>query len=111
MRGSQNASLPRLLKASDQPNHVTSCNCFILQAAYLSRGREGDLPSGKCLPGDTVYVRAQLLQAGSDGFQILIDDGVRLSITTWVPARECAKLEDIGELKPPRSANPRHVDR
>jgi len=48
---------------------------------------------------------------GSDCFQVVIDDGVRLAITTWVPAAECAKAEDIGSLKPPFSANPRHIDR
>nr|WP_311538594.1 hypothetical protein [uncultured Bradyrhizobium sp.] len=58
------------------------------------------MPSRNCLPGDTVFVRATVLSAGTDFFQVLIDDGVALSITNWVPARECAKREDIGRLKP-----------
>lgn len=69
------------------------------------------MPSRKISRGDTVYVRATAIEVGSDALQLIIDDGVLLSITAWVPARECARLEDIGELKPPRHANPRHVER
>lgn len=58
------------------------------------------MPSRNCLPGDTVFIRATVVSAGTDFFQVLIDDGVKLAITNWVPARECAKHEDIGELKP-----------
>jgi hypothetical protein len=79
---------------------LTGCVCFILQQPYLSLGRRGDLPSRGCQEGDTVYVRATVLAAGSDYFQVLIDDGHRLSITSWVPAGECARHEDIGRLKP-----------
>lgn len=67
-------------------------------------------PSGKCLPGDTIYVRATVLQAGSDCFQVLIDDGFRLSITSWVPSGECARHEDIGQLKP-IIRRPRYLER
>jgi hypothetical protein len=63
-------------------------------------GREGDLPSIGYREGDTVYVRARVVSAGSDFFQVVVDDGELLSITQWVPARECAKPEDIGRLKP-----------
>ena len=60
------------------------------------------MPSGKCQAGDTVYVRATVLLAASDFFQVLIDDGTAIAITTWVPSRECARHEDIGELRPIR---------
>jgi hypothetical protein len=60
------------------------------------------MPSRSCQEGDTVFVRATVLLAGDGFFQVLIDDGVALSITTWVPSRECAKHEDISELRPIR---------
>ena len=60
------------------------------------------MPSRYCQEGDTVYVRATVLVAGDGFFQVLIDDGVAISITTWVPSRECAKHEDIGRLRPIR---------
>jgi len=58
------------------------------------------MPSRSCQEGDTVFIRATVVSAGSDFFQVLIDDGELLSITAWVPARECAKPADIGRLKP-----------
>jgi O-acetyl-ADP-ribose deacetylase (regulator of RNase III) len=61
--------------------------------------------------GDIGYVRVRVIVAASDAFQVLIDDGVALALTVWVPARECARHEDIGELRPPRHANPRHIER
>ena len=69
------------------------------------------MPSRKILPGDTVFIRATALEVCSDFLQVRIEDGAFLFITNWVPARECARLEDIGELKPPRRANPRHIER
>ena len=60
------------------------------------------MPSRSCQEGDTVYVRATVLMAASDFFQVLIDDGSSIAITTLVPARECAKHEDIGSLRPIR---------
>jgi hypothetical protein len=69
------------------------------------------MPFRKILPGDTVYLRATALQVASDGLQVVIDDGVKFGLTVWVPAGECARLEDIGELKPIRRSNPRHIDR
>ena len=69
------------------------------------------MPSRKILPGDTVYVRATAVQVASDALQIVIDDGRWFGLTIWAPAGECARLEDIGELKPARRANPRHIDR
>jgi hypothetical protein len=58
------------------------------------------MPARRVLPGDTIYVRAVALEVGSDALQVVIDDGQLMSITAWVPARECARHEDIGELKP-----------
>lgn len=58
------------------------------------------MPSRSCREGDTIYIRATVVSAGVGFFQVLIDDGVALAITTWVPSRECARHEDIAELKP-----------
>lgn len=58
------------------------------------------MPSRNCQAGDTILIRGTVIEAGSDYFQVLIDDGKYLSITTWVPARECAKPEDVKLLKP-----------
>jgi hypothetical protein len=69
------------------------------------------MPSRMMQAGDTGYIRMTVVEAGADYFQVLVDDGVAMSITSWVPARECARLEDIGELRPIRRANPRHVER
>lgn len=69
------------------------------------------MPSRKIREGEFLYVRAKAVLVQPDCLQIVIDDGSRMALTTWVPARECAKLEDIGELRPPRHANPRHVER
>lgn len=60
------------------------------------------MPSRSCQAGDTVFIRATVIEAGSDYFQVLVDDGKYLSITSWVPAGECSKHEDIGQLKPIR---------
>lgn len=68
------------------------------------------MPSSKCQAGDTVVVRGEVLRAESDAFQVLFDDGVTLAITTWVPARECAKPEDVHLLKPIRRRG-RYLDR
>lgn len=57
-------------------------------------------PSQKILPGDPVVIRGRAIEVGSDFLQVLIDDGVKLSITIWAPARECARPEDFDELKP-----------
>ena len=60
------------------------------------------MPSRSCQEGDTVFIRATVLMAASDFFQVLIDDGQAVAITTVVPARECARHEDIGRLRPIR---------
>lgn len=69
------------------------------------------MPSRNILPGDTIFVRAEALAVGTDFVQVRIDDGVSLTITSWVPARECARHGDIDQLKPPRRANPAHIER
>lgn len=48
--------------------------------------------------GDMVFVRAQVLQACSDAFQVQVCDFPFMTVTCWVPARECSKVEDIGRL-------------
>jgi hypothetical protein len=68
-------------------------------------------PSRKIQPGDTVFVRATALEVGTDFLQAVVDDGFQLAVTIWLPSRECARPEDIGELPPPRKANPRHIER
>ncbi len=60
------------------------------------------MPSRNCKAGDIVFVRATVIEAASDAFQVLFDDGGQFSETRWVPARECAKLEDLGLMKPIR---------
>lgn len=60
------------------------------------------MPSRSCQEGDTVFIRATVLLAGEGFFQVLIDDGQAMSVTTWVPSRECAKHADIVELRPIR---------
>jgi hypothetical protein len=65
------------------------------------------MPSRTCQAGDTVFVRATVIEAASDYFQILIDDGKFMSITSWAPACEVARFEDIGQLKPIRRGWPR----
>jgi hypothetical protein len=68
------------------------------------------MPYRKCQAGDTVFVRALVLEACSDAFQVRIEDD-RMALTTWVPSSECALAADIGELKPPRRASPWHIER
>lgn len=69
------------------------------------------MPSRKIHEGDTVFIRAEAISVGTDFLQVRIDDGQALTITSWVPARECARHEDIAELKPIRRANARHIER
>lgn len=68
------------------------------------------MPSRNIRPGDTVFLRAEALSVGSDFVEVRIDDGQALCITAWVPARECARQEDICELKPIRRRS-RFIDR
>lgn len=69
------------------------------------------MPSRKMRAGEIGYVRMRVLEAASDAFQVLIDNGATMALTVWVPSAECARHEDIDELRPPRHANPRHVER
>jgi hypothetical protein len=71
---------------------------------------KGLMPYRKCQAGDTVVVRAFVLEACSDAFQVRFE-GDGMTFTTWVPASECALIADVGDLKPIRRANPRHIDR
>ena len=58
------------------------------------------MPSRKCQAGETVFVRALVLEACSDTFRVRIEDNSSsMVVTTWVPAGEIARHEDIGELK------------
>lgn len=67
------------------------------------------MPSRKCLPGDEVYIRAVVLQACSDMFQVRIEDFPSVVITTWAPASEIARAEDIAELLLHRRARLTHT--
>lgn len=49
--------------------------------------------------GDVVFVRAVVLEACSDFFQIRIEDFPRYAITTWAPVSEIAKAGDIARLR------------
>lgn len=55
------------------------------------------------VPGDIVFIRAVVIEAMPDLFQVRIEDFPNLSITTYVPASEIAKLDDIDGLKPTKS--------
>lgn len=56
------------------------------------------MPSRKCREGDLVFVRATVLEACSDGFKVLIHDGIAINI--WLPVSEIARQEDIHLLRP-----------
>jgi hypothetical protein len=60
------------------------------------------MPSRKLQAGDPVAIRGIVVAHGGDFLQVLVDDGYALSITQWVPARECAAPEDFHLLKPIR---------
>ena len=61
------------------------------------------MPYLKCLPGDIVYVRARVLVAASDAFQIRIEHFPEYAFTTWAPPSEIARLEDIARMRPLRA--------
>jgi hypothetical protein len=60
--------------------------------------------------GETVYIRATVLQACSDAFQVRIEDYPNLTITTWAPVSEIAKPEDIARLRPVRRPDLKYLD-
>jgi hypothetical protein len=58
------------------------------------------MPSTRCREGDVVFVRAVVLQAAEGLFEVRVEDRASIGVTIWVPARELARAEDIGLLKP-----------
>ncbi len=52
--------------------------------------------------GDEVFIRARLLSACSDAFQVRIEDFPSISITAWAPISEVAVFQDIPFLRRPR---------
>jgi hypothetical protein len=60
--------------------------------------------------GDEVFVRATVLEACSDAFQIRIQDFPTMTITAWAPRSEVAKAEDIVLLKPMRRRDLKYLD-
>jgi hypothetical protein len=68
------------------------------------------MPYRDCQKGDEVFIRATVLEACSDAFQVRIEDFTSLTITTWAPVSEIAKAEDIARLKPVRRPDLKHLD-
>jgi hypothetical protein len=68
------------------------------------------LPHVNCKEGDEVYIRAVVLRACSDAFQVRIEDHPTLTVTQWVPACEVSKKEDIGDLHPVRQPDLKYLD-
>lgn len=63
------------------------------------------------LVGDEVFVRATVILACSDAFQVRIEDYPSgMAMTTWVPRSEVADQEDIAFLKPPRRRDLKYLD-
>jgi hypothetical protein len=62
------------------------------------------MPYRKCQKGDTVFVRATVIEAAPDVFQVRFEDS-RMAVTTWVPSCECARLADLAELPLRESAD------
>jgi hypothetical protein len=60
-----------------------------------------------CREGDVVFVRATVVHACPELFQVRIEDHPSLTVTTWLPASEIAKAEDIAALRPMRRASRR----
>jgi len=58
------------------------------------------LPHSVCAKGDTVFIRATVIEACSDAFKVRIEDYPNLIITTWVPAGEVSRAVDIGNMRP-----------
>ena len=58
------------------------------------------MPSRGCQAGDTVFVRATVLEPCGDTGRVLIEDRRQVSIAIWLPACEIAHAEHIGDLKP-----------
>ena len=60
--------------------------------------------------GDQVFIRATVLEACSDCFQVRIEDFPTVTITTWAPVSEIAKAEHIILLKPMRRGDLKYLD-
>lgn len=58
------------------------------------------MPSRSCQAGDTVFIRAVVLEAGSDMFRVVVEDHRNIAIAVWLPACEIARVEDLGALRP-----------
>jgi hypothetical protein len=72
------------------------------------------MPHLSCQPGDVVYIRAEVVEACSDAFQVRIEDFPSMATTVWVPASEVAKQGDIDRMAPMRrmrkEVNPRFYE-
>ena len=68
------------------------------------------MPHLNCQEGDIVFIRATVLRACSDAFQVRIEDFPTLTITTWAPSSEIAKAEDIPLLKQIRQPDLKYLD-
>jgi len=67
-------------------------------------------PHNSCAKGDIVFVRATVVEACSDAFQVRFEDYPTLVVTTWVPAREVALAADVDKLPPLRNCDLRYVE-
>lgn len=61
------------------------------------------MPYLLCQAGDIVFVRARVLVAAADAFQIRIEHFPEYAFTTWAPPSEIARFEDIPRLRPLRA--------
>jgi hypothetical protein len=52
--------------------------------------------------GDEMFIRASFEEGCSDAFQMRVEDFPKFGVTLWVPVREVARLEDIGNMPPLR---------
>ena len=61
------------------------------------------MPHRDVREGDVIFIRARALQNCGDALQVQIVDYPNFVMTTWVPAAECAKEEDLDRLRPRRN--------
>lgn len=59
------------------------------------------MPYWSITEGDTVFVRALVIEAASNGCRVVIEDP-QWKTTIWVPPSELARRQDIDELRPIR---------
>jgi hypothetical protein len=67
-------------------------------------------PHLNCQEGDTVYVRATVVQAASDFFEIRIEDYPNWVVKAHVPVSEVAKAEDISGLRMQRRRDLKYLE-